>query len=68
MVDSTLSRASNIEQNFRMPHDRTVPVFPSQLTIKEIAFQVGFRNPSYFTRIFKEISTMSPREYRLYMR
>jgi YesN/AraC family two-component response regulator len=40
----------------------------SQLSIKEIASQVGFRNPSYFTRLFKEMTTMSPREYRLNMR
>lgn len=40
----------------------------SQLSIKEIADQVGFRNPSYFTRLFKEITSMSPRDYRLHMR
>lgn len=36
----------------------------SQLSIKEIASQVGFRNPSYFTRLFKELTEMSPRDYR----
>jgi two-component system, response regulator YesN len=40
----------------------------TQLSVKEIASQVGFRNPSYFTRLFKEITTMAPREYRLYMK
>lgn len=40
----------------------------SQLSIKEIADQVGFRNPSYFTRLFKEMTTMSPRDYRLHIR
>lgn len=40
----------------------------SQLSIKEIADQVGFRNPSYFTRLFKELTTMPPRDYRLHMR
>ncbi|PLR76750.1 DNA-binding response regulator [Bacillus sp. V3-13] len=36
-----------------------------QLSIKEIAYQVGFRNPSYFTRLFKEMTNMAPREYKL---
>jgi two-component system, response regulator YesN len=40
----------------------------THLSIKEIASEVGFRNPSYFTRLFKEITTMAPREYRLYRR
>ncbi|MFB5662965.1 helix-turn-helix domain-containing protein [Alteribacillus sp. HJP-4] len=40
----------------------------TQLSIREIAEQVGFRNPSYFTKLFKEITTMAPREFREYMR
>ncbi|MCL7748783.1 helix-turn-helix domain-containing protein [Halalkalibacter alkaliphilus] len=40
----------------------------SQLTIKEISHQVGFRNPSYFTRLFKEMTSLAPRDYRLQMR
>ncbi|MET3504106.1 DNA-binding response regulator [Halalkalibacter oceani] len=39
-----------------------------ELSIKEIAYEVGFRNPSYFTRQFKEMTGVSPREYRLSMR
>lgn len=38
----------------------------THLSIKEIAHQVGFRNPNYFTRLFKETTTMTPREYRMY--
>jgi two-component system, response regulator YesN len=38
----------------------------TELSIKEIAHQVGFRNPNYFTRLFKEATTMTPREYRMY--
>jgi two-component system, response regulator YesN len=38
----------------------------TQLSIKEIAHQVGIRNPNYFTRLFKEMTTMTPREYRMY--
>ncbi|WP_409252845.1 helix-turn-helix domain-containing protein [Bacillus sp. SCS-153A] len=40
----------------------------SELPIKQVAFKVGFRNPSYFTRLFKEVTSMSPREYRLYIK
>lgn len=40
----------------------------SQLSIKEVAEQAGFRHPSYFTKLFKDITTMAPREYREYMR
>jgi YesN/AraC family two-component response regulator len=38
------------------------------LSIKEVAEQVGFRNQSYFTRLFKEQTKMAPREYRDYNR
>lgn len=38
----------------------------TQLSIKEIAHEVGFNNPTYFTRIFKARTKMSPREYRTY--
>ncbi|MCP3027786.1 helix-turn-helix domain-containing protein [Halobacillus sp. A5] len=40
----------------------------TQLSIKEVAEQTGFRHPSYFTKLFKEFTTMAPREYREYMR
>jgi two-component system, response regulator YesN len=33
--------------------------------VKEIALLVGFHNPNYFSRIFKEVLGMSPREYRM---
>ncbi|HWV29427.1 MAG TPA: two-component regulator propeller domain-containing protein, partial [Dyadobacter sp.] len=36
----------------------------SQLTISEIAYQVGFNNPKYFTKLFKEEYQMFPTEYR----
>jgi two-component system, response regulator YesN len=32
--------------------------------VKEIALLVGFQNPNYFSRIFKEVVRVSPREYR----
>lgn len=36
----------------------------SQLTIAEIAYEVGFNNPKYFTRLFKEEFKVLPTEYR----
>jgi DNA-binding response OmpR family regulator len=36
----------------------------SQLTVSEIAYQIGFNNPKYFTKLFKEEFKMLPTEYR----
>ena len=36
----------------------------SQLTVSEIAYQVGFNNPKYFAKLFKEEYQMLPTEYR----
>lgn len=30
----------------------------------EIAFAVGYENPSYFSKIFKKYENMTPNEYR----
>jgi two-component system response regulator YesN len=34
------------------------------LLVKEIAYRVGFGNPNYFTRRFKEVEGRSPSAYR----
>lgn len=36
----------------------------TELRSYEIAFQVGYDNPSYFSRIFKKYENMTPSEYR----
>lgn len=36
----------------------------TDLTIKEISFRVGFRDPLYFSRLFKSHLGISPRKYR----
>ncbi|KAA0992203.1 hybrid sensor histidine kinase/response regulator transcription factor [Dyadobacter aurulentus] len=36
----------------------------SQLTVSEIAYQIGFNNPKYFAKLFKEEYQMLPTEYR----
>lgn len=33
-------------------------------SIKEIAFELGFEDPGYFTRIFKKAEAVSPQQYR----
>ncbi|WP_414693306.1 helix-turn-helix domain-containing protein, partial [Ohtaekwangia sp.] len=35
----------------------------SQLTVAEIAYQVGFNNPKYFARYFKEQYSVLPSAY-----
>ena len=37
----------------------------SNKPVKEIALLVGFHNPNYFSRIFKEVVGVTPREYRM---
>ena len=36
----------------------------SQLSIAEIAYEVGFNNPKYFARTFKKRTGMTPTQYR----
>ncbi|ERM17579.1 AraC family transcriptional regulator [Brevibacillus laterosporus] len=36
----------------------------TDLSIKEIAFELGFEDANYFSRLFKKQMNMSPREYR----
>ncbi|HWO76476.1 MAG TPA: response regulator [Bacillus sp. (in: firmicutes)] len=35
-----------------------------QLSFKEICFQVGYRDPNYFSRVFKKYYHLSPREFQ----
>lgn len=34
------------------------------LTIKDICYQVGYRDPNYFARVFKKITGITPTEYQ----
>ena len=36
----------------------------AELKVKEIAYQVGFRSPDYFCRIFRKKTGISPTEWR----
>jgi two-component system response regulator YesN len=33
-------------------------------SIKEITFEVGYHDPNYFSKVFKKMSNVSPKEYR----
>ncbi len=36
----------------------------TDLTVREIAFRIGFRTPGYFSRKFREVHTVSPTMFR----
>jgi len=36
----------------------------SDLNVSEIAYELGFEDPSYFTRLFRQVEGLSPREFR----
>jgi AraC-like DNA-binding protein len=35
----------------------------SQLSVREVAYKVGFNNPKYFTKYFKEYYNILPSDY-----
>jgi AraC family transcriptional activator of tynA and feaB len=37
---------------------------PSEISIAQIAFRVGFKSPAHFSRMFKRVFKKGPREYR----
>jgi AraC family transcriptional regulator of arabinose operon len=48
----------------RMQRARELLSF-TKMSVKEIAAELGFDDPLYFSRAFKKVSGMSPRDYRL---
>ncbi|WP_134684004.1 response regulator [Brevibacillus migulae] len=35
-----------------------------ELSLKEICFEVGYKDPNYFSRVFKKVTGLTPTEYR----
>lgn len=44
--------------------DTMSALISTRQSINEIAAQVGYENPLYFSRVFKKLVGVSPREYR----
>lgn len=47
----------------RMKHAQRLMADPDR-NVKEIAFEVGYHDPNYFSRVFKRTFRLSPTEYR----
>ena len=39
-------------------------IYDTEKTISEIAYELGFRYPQHFSRLFKKIAGITPKEYR----
>lgn len=39
-------------------------LFEDKISIKEVSFRLGYENPSYFIKVFKEETGFTPREFR----
>lgn len=52
------------DQRMKVAADMISSSDPSDLFISEIAYRVGFKSTAHFSRMFKRVFKMSPREYR----
>lgn len=55
--------ASHFIRNIRLKKAETL-LLSSSLSISEIAYEVGFSDPRYFSRVFSSIYRRSPRDFR----
>ena len=40
-------------------------IFDTRRSVSEIAYEMGFRYPQHFTRLFKKVTGLTPKEYRM---
>ena len=52
------------DQRLKMAARWIASASPSEISISEIAYRVGFKSPAHFSRMFKRAYYVSPREYR----
>ena len=45
-------------------HDWLSSDVANSVSIAEVAFRIGFKSPAHFSRLFKRVYNMSPREYK----
>lgn len=63
MTALTNEPASKLLRRMRLKNAREL-LRTTQKTVSEVAFESGFNDPSYFTRIFNKDTGMTPTEYR----
>ena len=54
---------SHYLRQFRLVEAKKLMAINRQLNISEIAFKVGFKDPKYFSKVFKQKFGMSPSEW-----
>ena len=63
MLSITGSTPSEFIRQIRLRHAEVL-LRKSQLTVSEVAYKVGFNNPRYFSKYFKEMYGVMPSQYK----
>lgn len=74
-LNSTVNKLNNICKEYYEQNPKTIILekkvteakrllYFSNLSVKEIAFRLGFEDSSYFSRIFKQKTNLSPTEFK----
>jgi ligand-binding sensor domain-containing protein/AraC-like DNA-binding protein len=61
-IELTGFSAGQLLQNLRLDHARHL-LAESNMTVAEVAFQCGFSDPNYFSRLFSKTQGMTPTEF-----
>lgn len=60
----TSKTAQNVIYSLVVSEAKRLLIYQSHRSIKEIAFELGFSDPFYFSNFFKKHTTLSPKDYR----